>query len=246
MLSSRELDDLDQPVELEQRLAGLPLELAPERERLLREPHVLILCVGEPEDPRAAVARPVRVPDLELLVDDRFVPAAFQRPSGREPHHAPADDRDLHARIVPIRLRRTPMPSTSSSTTSPGCSQRSSPCSRMQPRADRARAEHVARPQCGVAPRVRDDRLPRVVHVTEVPARALLAVHARDHLQPQVVELVRCDYDRPERRREVLPLRRPEPDLISARCRSRADQSFMIVKPPISPSAPIIAATSSS
>src|SRR5947207_1304010 len=32
-----------------------------------------------------------------------------------------------------MRLRSTPIPSTSSSTTSPGCSQRSSPCSRMHP-----------------------------------------------------------------------------------------------------------------
>src|SRR5262249_13142989 len=78
--------------------------------------------------------------------------------------------------------------------------------------ADRARADHVARPQRGVAPRVLDDRLPRVVHVTEVPPRALLAVNSRDHLQAQVAERVGRDDDRPERRREILPLRRPEAD----------------------------------
>ena len=43
-----------------------------------------------------------------------------------------------------------------------------------------------------------------------------------------------------------LPFAGPSPTLISARCRSRADQSFMTVKPPMRPSAPITAATSSS
>src|SRR5881392_2350185 len=78
---------------------------------------------------------------------------------------------------------------------------------------DRARAEYVARPQLGVAPRVRDDRLPRVVHVAEVAARALLAVDARDHFQAQVAELVGSDEQWAERGGEVLALRRAEPDL---------------------------------
>ena len=43
-----------------------------------------------------------------------------------------------------------------------------------------------------------------------------------------------------------LPFAGPRPTFISCRCRSRADQSFMTVKPPIRPSAPITAATSSS
>ena len=42
------------------------------------------------------------------------------------------------------------------------------------------------------------------------------------------------------------PFAGPSPTSISGRCRSRADQSFMIVKPPICPSPPITAATSSS
>ena len=42
------------------------------------------------------------------------------------------------------------------------------------------------------------------------------------------------------------PLAGPRPTFISVRWRSRADQSFMTVKPPIRPSAPTIAATSSS
>src|SRR4051812_10657324 len=80
-------------------------------------------------------------------------------------------------------------------------------------RPDRARAEDVAGPQLRVARRVRDDRVPRVVHVAEVAARELLAIHARDHLQPQVAELVRGDEQRAERGGEVLALRRPEADL---------------------------------
>src|SRR5215210_7546627 len=78
---------------------------------------------------------------------------------------------------------------------------------------DRAGAEDVSRPQLCVAPRVGDDRLPGVVHVAEIAAGALLAVHAGDHLQAQLPQLVRRDDDRPQRRREVLPLGRPEPDL---------------------------------
>ena len=42
------------------------------------------------------------------------------------------------------------------------------------------------------------------------------------------------------------PFAGPSPTRISARWRSRADQSFITVKPPIFPSAPMIAATSSS
>ena len=39
-----------------------------------------------------------------------------------------------------------------------------------------------------------------------------------------------------------MPFAGPSPTLISCRCRSRADQSFITVKPPIAPSAPMIAA----
>src|SRR5439155_13544244 len=78
--------------------------------------------------------------------------------------------------------------------------------------ADGARAEDVARPELRVARGVGDDRVPGVVHVAGVPARALLPVHARDHLQAEVAELVRRDDDRAERGREVLPLRRAETD----------------------------------
>jgi hypothetical protein len=66
---------LDKAVQLEQRLAGLVLELAPEGQGLLRQPNVLGLGVGEPEDPRASVARATVVADPKLLVHDRLVAA---------------------------------------------------------------------------------------------------------------------------------------------------------------------------
>src|SRR5439155_7787271 len=80
-------------------------------------------------------------------------------------------------------------------------------------RPDRSRAEHVAGEQPRVPRRLLDDPRPGELHVAELAARALLAVHARDHRPGRAVELVRGDDDRAEARREVLPLRRPEADL---------------------------------
>ena len=82
------LHDLDEAGKLEHRLAALGFELAPERERLLGEADVVVFRVGEPEDPRAAVARAAIVTDRELLVDDGLVAAALERPGRREAHHA--------------------------------------------------------------------------------------------------------------------------------------------------------------
>src|SRR3954470_5234619 len=79
-------------------------------------------------------------------------------------------------------------------------------------RPHRARAEHVAGQKPRVACGVRDDRLPRVVHVGELAAGPFFAVHARDHRGAAAVELVRRDEDRTKARREILSLRRPEPD----------------------------------
>src|SRR5438445_20125 len=132
-------DQLQQPVELEQ-LPELFLHLPPAAHRLLGEPHPLDLWVREANDPRAAVARPVEVADPELLVHHDLLASAGEGARGRETHHPRPDDGDLHGRSrgvsrprAPTRFRSTPMCSTSSSTTSPGSSQRSSPCSRMQP-----------------------------------------------------------------------------------------------------------------
>src|SRR5438552_3902970 len=71
-------------------------------------------------------------------------------------------------------------------------------------RADGARAEHVARAQLRVPRGMGDNRLPAVVHVRQVSAGPFLAVHARDHHAARPGELVRCDDDRAEARREVL------------------------------------------
>ena len=89
--------DVDEPAELEQRPPRLALELAPELVRPLREPDPVLLGVREPEDARRAVARAARVPELELLVDRHLVAALGDRARAGEPHHAGADDRDLHA-----------------------------------------------------------------------------------------------------------------------------------------------------
>ena len=60
---------------------------------------------------------------------------------------------------------------------------------------------------------LRNDRVPRVVHVREVPARPLLTVHARDHRGARTVELVGRHQHRPEARGKVLAFRRTEPHL---------------------------------
>src|SRR5438874_13372425 len=70
--------------------------------------------------------------------------------------------------------------------------------------ADGSRAQHVARSELRVARGVREDRVPRVVHVGELAARSLLAVDAGKHRSAPPVELVGRDDDRPEARGEVL------------------------------------------
>ena len=111
------------------------------------------------------------------------------------------------------RFRSTPIPSISSSTTSPRWSQRPSPCSRMQP------VPTVPEPRMSPGRR----RVLRAACATIAshewcivplePARALFAVHARDHLQREVAELVGRDEHRADARGEVLPLGRAEADL---------------------------------
>src|SRR6266536_1944093 len=78
--------------------------------------------------------------------------------------------------------------------------------------ADRAGAEDVAGAEVRVPGRLREDRVPGVVHVRELAARTFLAVDAGDHRPGCPVELVGRDDDRPEARREVLALGRPESD----------------------------------
>ena len=90
-------DDLEQAVQLEQRLAALGLELTPEPERLLGQAHVLLFGVRQPEDARAAVTRAAVVADPVLLVDDDFVPAPRQGAASSKAHHPRSDDGDLHS-----------------------------------------------------------------------------------------------------------------------------------------------------
>src|SRR5207247_3697339 len=61
-------DDLEQAIQLEQRVAGLGLELTPEPERLLGQAHVLPFGVCKPEDPRATATRATVGPDAVQLV----------------------------------------------------------------------------------------------------------------------------------------------------------------------------------
>src|SRR5207302_11509621 len=88
--------ELEQTIELEQRLARLALERAPRRERLAREPHPVRLGIGEPEDPRAAVARAAPVVELELLEDAHVVAVARKRPRSGGPRDSRSDDGDAH------------------------------------------------------------------------------------------------------------------------------------------------------
>ena len=74
---------------------GLLLQLPPERQRFLRELHPLRLVVREAEDARRAVARPVRVADLELLEHGDVAAGAPERPGRGEAHHARPDDDDV-------------------------------------------------------------------------------------------------------------------------------------------------------
>ena len=87
--------EVERALQLEQAPAALRLELAPEREGLLREPDPALVRVGQAHDPRAAVARPARVAELELLADDDVAPRLGECPCGGEPHHPGSDDDDL-------------------------------------------------------------------------------------------------------------------------------------------------------
>ena len=98
--------EVERAVQFEQRPAGFGLERAPERIRLLREPHPARLGIGETDDPRSAVARAAIVSDRELLADDDVATRLGERPCRREPHHAGADDDDLGLDLSPRSRHR--------------------------------------------------------------------------------------------------------------------------------------------
>ena len=139
------------------------------------------------------------------------------------------------------RLRNVPSRSMVSSTTSPGLSQpptASGVSSRMQP------VPTVPEPSTSPG-RSSVSRLawasslrPGPVHRAGVAARQHPAVDRRGHLQvePAVAVAVAsarrtCTSSGPSEVAKSLPLLGPRPTAISARWRSRALQSFMIVKP---------------
>src|SRR5262249_38069282 len=97
---------LDEPVELEQRLPRLRLELAPRRRRVARLPDPGASGVRESEDPGRPVARAAVVVEPELLVDDDVVPRPRKRPGRGGAHDPGSDDRHAHA-AYPHRSRRS-------------------------------------------------------------------------------------------------------------------------------------------
>ena len=235
------VDDLEQPVEAEQRLAGLGLELAPAARAppapaapsAGRRTRAGRCASGRGSTRACARARTAR--------GRRRRPARAQPPGRREPHHARADDGDASqrgsgARRSPRpRARRRRPAGASARRRARGCSP-----------SDRARAEDVAGQQPRVPRRVLDELAPTRGAVAELAARALLAVHARDHLADEPSNSSGVTTTGPMRRREVLALRRPEPDAHLAPLQVARRPVVQTVKPPIAPSAPITAATSSS
>src|SRR6266480_3939029 len=130
----RALDQLEEAVQLEQLLPRFLLERSPARECLPRQLDEFDLRVGEPDDAGAAMARAVRMFDAELFEEQDATALACQRVRRGRAHDPGSDHDDLGLQPgQATRFRRTPIPSISSSTTSPRWSQRPSPCSRMQP-----------------------------------------------------------------------------------------------------------------
>ena len=89
----RIVDELQQAVQLQQADAGLPLELAPTRKRLLRQLDELDLGICQTHDSRPPVARAARVADLELLVQRDLVPIAREGVRGCRAHDSRTDNR---------------------------------------------------------------------------------------------------------------------------------------------------------
>ena len=84
--------------ELEQRPAEFGLQLPPQRIRLLRESHPARVGVGQPDDARAAVARPEVVAELELLEDHDVAPHRASARADASPITPAPDHGDLDVR----------------------------------------------------------------------------------------------------------------------------------------------------
>ena len=64
-------------------------------QRPLGEPHVVLIGVGEAEDPGATVTRSALVPELELLQEDDPPTCLRERSRRRDSHDSCSDDDDL-------------------------------------------------------------------------------------------------------------------------------------------------------
>ena len=89
---------LDDSGDVQELLAGLGLELAPQLVRTAKERHVVgVLEVRESDDPREPVRRAVLVEQVEPLEPEDALPAAGEVVERRAPHSADSDDDDVVA-----------------------------------------------------------------------------------------------------------------------------------------------------
>ena len=89
---------LDDAGDVQELLARLGLELAPELVRAPQQRHVVgMLEVREADDPREPVRRAVLVQEVEALEPEHALPAAGEVVERRAPHPADSDDDDVVA-----------------------------------------------------------------------------------------------------------------------------------------------------
>ena len=93
------LATLDDPGDVQELLAGLGFELAPQLVRATKERHVVgVLEVGESDDPRETMRRAVLVKEVEPLEPEDALAAAGKVVEGSASHPADSDDDD----VVPL------------------------------------------------------------------------------------------------------------------------------------------------
>ena len=89
---------LDDSGDVEELLAGLGLELAPQLVRTAKERHVVgVLEVREADDPREPMRRAVLVEQVETLEPEHALAAPGEVVERRAPHSADSDDDDVVA-----------------------------------------------------------------------------------------------------------------------------------------------------
>jgi len=91
----RVLDELEQPVQLEQLCVRLLLELTPADERLLCQLDELHLRIGKPKDPRPPVTRATRMAEAKLLDEQDVAALTRERTGSRSSHDPSPDDHDF-------------------------------------------------------------------------------------------------------------------------------------------------------